>query len=118
MSDNFEKSKNNSRNNSKEKSTQSYDEEKNVYSSVSFETEDGDTVEFFVLEQTMLGGVNYLLVTDEPDSEEGSFLILKEIKGDLSEDDYASYEILEDEKELKAVVGVFDELLEDVDLEV
>jgi hypothetical protein len=71
-----------------------------------------------VLEQTMLGGFNYLLVTDEPDSEEGSFLILKEIKGDLSEEDYVSYEIPEDEKELKAVVGVFNELLEDVDLEV
>jgi hypothetical protein len=105
-------------NSENKKGIQSTEEEKNVYGRVSFETEDGENVIFYVLEQTMLGGFNYLLVTDEPDSEEGSFLILKEIKGDLSEDDYASYEILEDEKELKAVVGVFDELLEDVDLEV
>ena len=42
-----------------------------------FETEDG-VEEFYVLEQTMLGGINYILVTDDMESEEGSFLILKE----------------------------------------
>ena len=81
-----------------------------------FESEDGD-VEFFVLEQTMLGGINYILVTDDVDSEEGSFLVLKESSG-VSEDDFASYEILEDENELKSVIAIFDELLEDFDLEV
>ncbi len=80
-----------------------------------FETEDG-VEEFYVLEQTMLGGINYILVTDDMDSEEGSFLILKE--GASSEDDFASYEILEDENELKAVIKIFDELLDDFDLEV
>jgi hypothetical protein len=110
MSDNLDKIKHENK--------QSTDNDNPLYGSIEFETEDGETVEFFVLEQTMLGGVDYLLVTDEPDSEEGSFLILKENKGDLSEDDYASYEILEDEKELQAVVGIFDELLEDIDLEV
>ena len=81
-----------------------------------FETEDG-VEEFYVLEQTMLGGTNYILVTDDVDSEEGSFLILKESSG-VSEDDFASYEILEDENELKSVIAIFDELLEDFDLEV
>ncbi|MBE5945598.1 MAG: DUF1292 domain-containing protein [Lachnospiraceae bacterium] len=80
-----------------------------------FETEDG-VEEFYVLEQTMLGGINYILVTDDMESEEGSFLILKE--GSDSEDDFASYEILEDENELKAVIKIFDELLDDFDLEV
>lgn len=79
-----------------------------------FETEDGK-VEFFVLEQTMLRGINYILVTDDRSSEEGDFLILKEAGG---EGDIASYEILEDDNELMAVVSVFDELLEDIDLEV
>ncbi len=79
-----------------------------------FESEDGD-VEFFVLEQTMLGGVNYILVTDDLESEEGTFLILKEESGD---GDFTSYDILEDEKELKAVIPIFDELLDDFDLEV
>ncbi len=80
-----------------------------------FETEDG-VEEFYVLEQTMLAGINYILVTDDMDSEEGGFLILKESAS--SEDDFASYEILEDENELNAVIKIFDELLEDIDLEV
>lgn len=80
-----------------------------------FETEDG-VEEFYVLEQTMLGGINYILVTDDLEDEEGSFLILKEFSE--SEDDFVSYEVLEDENELKAVIKIFDELLDDFDLEV
>ena len=41
-------------------------------------TDDGEEVTFNVLEQTTLGGVNYLLVAEDTDDEEdGSFLILK-----------------------------------------
>ena len=79
-----------------------------------FETEEGN-VEFYILEQTMLQGVNYILVTDDMDSEEGSFLVLKESG---SEEDFASYDVVEDENELNAVIKIFDELLEDIDLEV
>ena len=85
------------------------------YEKIVFESEDG-TEEFFVLEQTMLGGINYILVTDDVDSEEGSFLILKECPG--SEEEFTSYEIVEDDNILKSVISVFDELLEDFDLEV
>ena len=87
----------------------------NNYEKIVFETEDGNE-EFYVLEQTMLGGINYILVTDDVEDEEGSFLILKEEAG--SEEDVVSYEIVEDENELKAVISIFDELLEDFDLEV
>lgn len=80
-----------------------------------FESEDGNE-EFYVLEQTMLGGVNYILVTDDVDSEEGDFLILKEEKD--SEDGFVSYEIPEDDNELRSVVAIFNELLDDFDLEV
>lgn len=95
--------------------------EKTVYGSVEFETEDGEAVTFYILEQTRLGGIDYILVTDDVEGTEdmeGSFLVLKEngVSGD--EEDIVSYEIVEDEKELKAVVGVFNELLEDLDLEV
>lgn len=88
--------------------------ENEKYGKIVFETEDGEE-EFYVLEQTMLGKVNYILVTDDPDSEEGSFLILKE---NDSEDDFASYAIPEDENEIKAVATIFNELLDDFDLEV
>ena len=83
-----------------------------------FETEDGD-VDFFVLEQTMIAGTNYILVTDDMESEEGSFLILKEEKiVNPDDEEIATYGVIEDENELKAVIKVFDELLEDIDLEV
>ncbi len=81
-----------------------------------FTTEDGDE-EFYVLEQTMLSGANYILVTDDPAGEEGSFLVLKEMRDDSAEG-LVSYEVPEDEDELRAVIRVFDALLEDIDLEV
>ena len=37
---------------------------------IPFETEDGEIVNFYILEQTTLSGVNYLLVTDDIESEE------------------------------------------------
>ena len=81
-----------------------------------FETEDGEE-EFTVLADTKLQGRNYILLTDSPDnSEEGSFLVLRD---DSAEGDpYASYEEIEDEEELAAVIKVFNELLDDIDLEV
>ncbi|MGN0394796.1 MAG: DUF1292 domain-containing protein [Coprococcus sp.] len=82
-----------------------------------FETEDGGEAEFSVLEQTTLGGVNYLLVVDEEDEDGGSFLVLKENRNN-SADEMAAFDIVEDEKELEAVIKIFNELLEDVDLEV
>lgn len=84
-----------------------------------FQTDDGEEAEFAVMEQTTLGGVNYLLVTKQ-DGDEETFLILKEDMSNvsLSSDEMAVFNILEDEKELKLVAQVFNELLEDVDLEV
>lgn len=88
-------------------------EDKN-YDKIVFESEDGNE-EFYVLEQTMLGGINYLLVTDDAESEEGGFLVLKE---EQTDGEYVSYDVVEDEKILNAVIPVFDELIEDFDLEV
>lgn len=84
-----------------------------------FSTEEGD-VEFYVLEQTMVSGTNYILVTDDLTAEEGSFLILKEVmmENPDSKEEITTYGVIEDEEELKAIIKVFDELLEDVDLEV
>ena len=82
---------------------------------ITFQTEE-ETVELYVLEQTRLCGINYILVTDDMESEEGSFFVLKE-EGD-GEGDLVSYVEVEDENELKAVIRLFDELLEDIDLEV
>lgn len=78
-----------------------------------FEPEEGDPVEFYVLEQTKLGGISYILVTEEEEGD-GEALILKDIS--TSEEEEAIYEIVEDETELGAVAAVFKDLLEDVEL--
>ena len=72
-----------------------------------------EQVEFYVLEQTRIGGFNYILVSDVEDGD-GEALILK----DLSEENDAEavYEIVSDDSELMAVASVFENLLEDVDL--
>ena len=73
-----------------------------------------EEVEFFVLEQTRVSGQNYILVTDSED-DEAECLILKDMSA--AEDAESVYEIVEDEVELTAVLKVFEELLEDVDIE-
>ncbi|MDD2958898.1 MAG: DUF1292 domain-containing protein [Lachnospiraceae bacterium] len=73
-----------------------------------------ETAEFYVLEQTSIGGKNYLLVTDQEEGD-GEAWILK----DLSVDGEAEslYEMVEEDDELEAVSRIFAEMLEDVDLE-
>ncbi|MBR5578608.1 MAG: DUF1292 domain-containing protein [Lachnospiraceae bacterium] len=73
---------------------------------------DGDEpVDFYVLEQTKIAGVNYILVTDIEDGD-GEALILKDLS--KPEDTESVYEIVSEENELNAVAGVFEDLLEDV----
>ena len=73
-----------------------------------------EEVDFYVLEQTKVGGVSYILVTDSED-DDAECLILKDTSGEnLSE---SVYEIVEDDVELSAVLKVFEELLEDVEIE-
>lgn len=76
---------------------------------------ENETVGFFVVEETRIAGVSYLLVTESEDDEEAEAYILK----DLSEDGEAEarYVFVEDDGELGAVSKIFAELLEDVDLE-
>lgn len=73
-----------------------------------------EQAEFFVLEQTRINGNTYILVTDS-EEDEAECLILKDTS--LAEEQDSLYEIVEDEVELSAVLKVFEELLEDVDIE-
>ena len=83
---------------------------------VIFTTEDNEQVEFYILEQTKLNGITYLLVTDsDKEEEEGTAYILKDLSKD--EDESALYDIVEDESELESIAKIFEELLEDVDIE-
>ena len=73
-----------------------------------------EEVDFFVLEQTKVNGISYILVTDS-EEDDAECLILK----DTSEENAPEsvYEIVDDDVELTAIAKVFEELLEDVDIQ-
>lgn len=78
-----------------------------------FTPEGEEAVEFYVLEQTRLGGTNYILVTDS-EEEDAEALILRDTSADA--DAEAVYEIVTDDEELNAVAAVFENMLDDVKL--
>lgn len=79
-----------------------------------FQAMDEEPVEFYVLEQTTVAGVNYILVTDTEEGD-GDALILK----DISEQDEqeAVYDIVSEDKELNAIAEIFENLLDDVEFD-
>ena len=81
---------------------------------IAFTLDDGEQIEFFVLEQAKLSGNNYILVTDVEDGD-GEALILKET-GTVDKNN-TSYEIVDNDDELNALSSLFESLLEDVDIE-
>lgn len=72
-----------------------------------------DPVDFYVLEQTKLGGITYILVTDTPEGD-GEALILKDLSTEKETE--ALYEIVSEDDELQAVAAVFENLLDDIEL--
>ena len=75
---------------------------------------DGDEpVDFYVLEQTKIAGVNYILVTDFEEGD-GEAVILRDLSQDGDEE--SVFVIVSDDDELNAVAGVFENMLDDVEL--
>jgi len=81
---------------------------------ISFDLDNGEKAELFVLEQAKLSGNNYILVTDVEEGD-GEAMILKEVS--TSDKKETSYEVVEDDAELEALSSLFESLLDDVDLE-
>lgn len=94
---------------------------------IAFENEDTNEIDyFFVLDQTTINGKNYLLVVDrmEGDLEENEdgeaiipceALILEEKAGE-SEDEVV-YEVVEDDATLAIISNVFQEQVENLEIE-
>lgn len=82
-------------------------QEKVVFTSV-----DGEVLEFYVVEQTRINNVNYILATDADD--EDTAYILKETFSDSAKEE-SVFEFVEDDVEFDAISRVFEELLDDVD---
>lgn len=90
-------------------------EEKTREDMITMVTDSGESVDFYVLEETRINARSYLLVTDAPEGEDGECYILKDMSG--QQDAEAVYEFVEDDRELDALMKVFEELLSDADVD-
>lgn len=81
---------------------------------VVFKSEDGENLEFHIVEQTTINNIRYILATDVLDDEVA--YILKETFSDSAKEE-SVFEFVEDERELDAISKVFEQLLDDIDIE-
>lgn len=87
-----------------------------MFEKLVFTDENGCDAEFYVLEQTRVNNTDYLLVADKVnDEEEAEAMIVKDVS--KPEDTEAVYEIVEDEGEIESISKIFNELLEDIEVE-
>ena len=70
--------------------------------------EDGD-MEMEILEETVIQGNTYILVTDAAEDEDGTCYVMKDVSG--KDDPEATYEFVPDD-EAEAIMQVFATLLE------
>ena len=82
--------------------------------SLIFTNENGEEEKFYILEQTRIGGTDYILVADS-DEEEAEGFILKDTSADG--DETAVYVMVEDQVEFDAVADVFRRMMDDTDFE-
>jgi len=78
---------------------------------ITFQPEGETSVDFYVLEQARIGGINYILVTDKEEGDSDAF-ILKDLSKDTEKE--ALYEMVSDDTELNAVAQVFESMLDDI----
>ena len=70
---------------------------------IAFQTDEGEEL-FYVLGETRVSGVNYLLVA-ESDDEDAECLIMKDTSG--AEEKEAVYEVVEDEAQRESLLKLF-----------
>lgn len=75
--------------------------------------EDGTIDEFYVIDETRVNDVNYLLVCESMEDVTDAY-ILKDLS--KAEDEESVYRFVEDDTERKVVADIFSQLLEDEDL--
>ena len=73
---------------------------------------DGETVEFYVLEQTKINGYNYILVTEDEDGDWDCYIMKETIESDGE----STYDMVEDDTELNVLAKVFAEMMDDVEI--
>ncbi|MBQ0043040.1 MAG: DUF1292 domain-containing protein [Lachnospiraceae bacterium] len=84
-----------------------------MFQKVTLTPTDGETIDLYVIEQTRVAGVNYLLVTEE-ESGDGEAMILKDLSADTDEE--SVYEFVDDDATLQTIGAIFADMLEDIDV--
>ena len=84
--------------------------------SIHFVTEDGENIDFTIIDETKLNGVSYILVTDSFEDENGECYIMKDISSSEAKD--AEYIFVEDEEELNSVFEIFEKMMNDDDIDI
>ena len=79
---------------------------------IRLQSEDG-ALELEILEETVVNGVNYILVTDAPEGEDGTCYVMKDVSA--PEDEEADYVFAEGD-EAESVMDVFAKMLEGNDI--
>ena len=79
---------------------------------IRLQSDDGN-LELEILEETVVNGVNYILVTDAPEGEDGTCYVMKDISA--PEDEEADYVFAEGD-EAESVMDVFAKMLEGNDI--
>ena len=82
-------------------------------SKILFLDDDGQEIEFNVIEQTTIAGQTLVEDCEASSEDESVVLIMKEVQ---LEDDYVSYEIVEDDKELDMISDIFNALLDGLEV--
>lgn len=87
--------------------------------SIVLTTEDGETLELYVVEKTRINGKDYLLAADsslgDEDAEEAECYVFRD--DSLPGDSEAIYVMVENEDELLGVLDIFQNLMDDVSIE-
>ena len=73
---------------------------------------DGESVEFYVLEQTKINGYNYILVNEDADGDCDCYIMKETIESDGE----STYDMVEDDTELNALAKVFAEMMDDAEI--
>ena len=79
---------------------------------IRLQSEDG-ALELEILEETVVNGVNYILVTDAPEGEDGTCYVMKDISA--PEDEDADY-VFADGEGAETVMDIFAKILEGEDI--
>ena len=82
---------------------------------LTFRSDDGEAIEYFVLAETTVKGIQYLLVTEEEEGDSDA-MILKGVASDENPEE-SVFEAVGDEDELAVAMEAFSKLLEDVEFE-